>query len=109
MPVVAPVDLLVLSTYATWQSGSDIRGGNYLWALDLPRNSLFYFARLDLVAVRSGEFLSAGAPLGAVGRSGKNATVPRSPTHLHMMVLKVEGTTLRPVDFWWMLGLGDRQ
>jgi murein DD-endopeptidase MepM/ murein hydrolase activator NlpD len=101
--VIAPIDLFVLSVFSNWKTGSDLRGGNYIWALDLPHNRLFYFAHLDSIIARSGEFLSAGDALGTVGRSGINAAVSRSPTHLHMMVLDVQGATLRPFDFWNML------
>ncbi len=102
--VVASINLLVLSTDTTWKMKSDIRGGNYVWALDLPHNRLFYFAHLDSIAVHGGDFIAAGSPLGSVGRSGKNATAARSPTHLHMMVLTVDGDRLAPFDFWGLLG-----
>jgi peptidoglycan LD-endopeptidase LytH len=101
--VNAPIDLFVLSAFSNWKTSSDLRGGNYIWALDLPHNRLFYFAHLDSIIARSGEFILAGGALGTVGRSGKNAAASRSPTHLHMMVLNVEGAMLQPFDFWNML------
>lgn len=97
--VIAPLDLLVLSTYTQWRPGSELRGGNYVWAWYPPADLLFYFAHLAAVSVVPGERVPAGTPLGTVGRSGKNARPARSPTHLHLMVLQVRGDTLKPLDF----------
>lgn len=97
VPVIAPVDLVVLSTEEAWDSGSDLRGGKYLWAMSRGPERLFYFSHLDSVTARPGDTLAAGATLGSVGRTGKNAYAKRSPTHLHFMTLRVEGG--RPVPF----------
>jgi len=99
VPVVAPVDLLILSAENGWKPGSEIRGGNYVWALDPLQDRIFYFAHLNDIYVRAGDFCTAGSAIGTVGRSGKNAYPARSPTHLHLMVLKVRSTELTPIDF----------
>jgi hypothetical protein len=97
--VVAPVDLLILSTESGWKSGSEIRGGNYVWALDVLHDRIFYFAHLNTIQIKGGDFCKAGSVIATVGRTGKNAFPHRSPTHLHLMVLKVEGSRLIPLDY----------
>lgn len=109
VPVAAPVDLLILSAENRWKPESEIRGGNYVWALDPLQNRIFYFAHLNDVHVRIGDFCKAGSGMGTVGRSGKNAYPPRSPTHLHLMVLKVRDTELIPIDFMTYLKNALRQ
>lgn len=101
--VVAPVDLLVLSVNTGWNTASSLRGGNYIWAMHAPSSMIFYFAHLDSIVSMPGQFLRAGAPLGNVGRTGLNAHAKRSPTHLHFMVLRIDGTRLKPVDTWTYL------
>lgn len=97
--VVAPVDLLILSAVSDWQPGSDIRGGRNVWALDPLHDRIFYFAHLDEVHARAGSYSKAGSAIGTVGRTGKNASPSRSPTHLHFMVLSVKGSALIPFDY----------
>jgi hypothetical protein len=97
--VVAPVDLLILSTESGWKPGSEIRGGNYVWALDVLHDRIFYFAHLNTIQIKGGDFCKAGSVIATVGRTGKNAFPHRSPTHLHLMVLKVEGSRLIPLDY----------
>jgi hypothetical protein len=97
--LLAPVDLFVMSTNEHWQPGSEIRGGNYIWAMLPDSNIILYFAHLNTVCVKPGAFVRQGDEIGAVGRTGKNADNPKSPTHLHMMVLRVSGKRLVPMDF----------
>lgn len=98
--IVAPIDLLIISISTGWEKGSEQRGGNYIWGLNSLNNQLIYFAHMDSITVRSGDFCNAGKVLGTVGRSGKNAAPARSPTHLHMMVLTIENGQLIPFDYW---------
>lgn len=98
--IVSPVTLLIISTYANWQEDSEIRGGNYVWAMDPQGGIMFYFAHLNTVNVSKGDFCKAGDIIGSVGRSGKNAYQQKSPTHLHLMLLKVDNDSLIPFDFW---------
>ncbi|MCK4766062.1 MAG: hypothetical protein KAW12_27940, partial [Candidatus Aminicenantes bacterium] len=104
--LLAPVDLLVLVTYTGWKKDSHLRGGNYVWALDPRTDLLYYFAHLDKMFVRGGDFCKAGAKLGTLGRSGKNAFPARSPTHLHLMVLYIKKQKLIPYDFWKHIASG---
>jgi len=98
--VLAPVDLLILSVSTRWNKGSDIRGGKYVWALDALAQRLFYFAHLDSVSSAPDTFIKAGTIIGTVGRTGKNAALQRSPTHLHLMVLELDGSDLKSYDFY---------
>jgi peptidoglycan LD-endopeptidase LytH len=97
--IVAPVDLLILSTEDAWDPSSQLRGGRYVWALDAVQDQIFYFAHMNAITVHAGDFLAAGSTIGTVGRTGKNAMPSRSPTHLHMMVLTVKNDQLIPIDF----------
>jgi peptidoglycan LD-endopeptidase LytH len=97
--IVAPVDLLILSIEESWNPDSQIRGGRYVWALDPIQDQIFYFAHMNTIVTHAGDFLTAGSIIGTVGRTGKNATPTRSPTHLHMMVLTVKNGQLIPIDF----------
>jgi hypothetical protein len=105
--IVAPEDIIVLSCFTTWEQGSDLRGGNYLWGFEMATRRLFYFAHLRSIAVRPGDFCKAGTPLGVMGRTGKNAAHSRSPTHLHFMVLDARNAQLLPVDTWKFLERSD--
>lgn len=97
--VVAPEDLLVLSVNAAWRKESQVRGGKYVWGYIPKKEYLVYFAHLDTIYVSGGTVVRAGRPIGTIGRTGTNANSPRSPTHLHMMVLRYENGKLKPVDF----------
>ncbi len=99
-----PVDLLsmsqgiVLATDTTWQPGSELRGGNFIWVYDPCLNGLFYYAHNSRVVVQPGEWVQAGQKLGEVGRTGLNAYKERSPTHVHMMFLRVNQEFLPEPD-----------
>jgi hypothetical protein len=97
--VVATVDLLILSVNSGWQPGSEIRGGNYIWALYPPENLLLYFAHLNAITIAPGRRCRAGDTLATLGRTGKNAAPKRSPTHLHFMALEAEDDRLKPMDW----------
>jgi peptidoglycan LD-endopeptidase LytH len=97
--VVAPCDMVILSANTLWQKGSDIRGGNYIWALAPQSGELLYFAHMDSVLVSKGTFVRSHERIGTVGRTGKNAARKESATHLHMMVLQVSKYGITPVDF----------
>jgi hypothetical protein len=97
--VLAPVDLLILSIETNWTKDSEIRGGRYVWALDPITDRVFYFAHLSEIRKKPGAFCPAGSIIGTVGRTGKNAQPPRSPTHLHLMVLEIKNDALLPLDY----------
>jgi hypothetical protein len=95
-----PVDLLsfsrgvVVATDTTWQPGSQLRGGNFIWVYDPCLNGLFYYAHNSRVVVQPGQWVQTGQKLGEVGRTGLNAYKERSPTHVHMMFLRLDSAYL---------------
>lgn len=95
-----PVDLLsfsqgiVLATDTTWQPESELRGGNFVWVYDPCLNGLFYYAHNSRVVVQPGQWVQPGQKLGEVGRTGFNAYKERSPTHVHMMFLRLDSAYL---------------
>jgi peptidoglycan LD-endopeptidase LytH len=97
--IIAPADLLILSTEDSWTPDSPIRGGRYIWALDPLHDRMLYFAHLHSIVVHAGDYIAAGTMIGTVGRTGKNAVPKRSPTHLHMMVLTVQNGAFIPFDY----------
>jgi peptidoglycan LD-endopeptidase LytH len=97
--VIAPVDLLILSVERKWDPNSDLRGGRCIWALDPLKDRIFYFAHLNEILTDAGAFCPAGSAIGTVGRTGKNASPSRSPTHLHFMVLEIKEANLLPFDY----------
>lgn len=101
--IIAPIDLLILSINTCWEKTSVIRGGNYIYGYNPQANLLLYFAHLDSVKVIGGMNIKQGKKIATLGRTGKNAFVKRSPTHLHMMVLKIKGDQLVPFDYYKMI------
>jgi hypothetical protein len=90
-----PVDVLafssgvVLSSETAWSEGSERRGGNYVWIYDPCLDGIFYYAHNSKVLVGAGQWVEAGDKIAEVGRTGFNAIKERSPTHLHLMFLKL--------------------
>lgn len=91
---------VVVSTETVWEPGSLLRGGKYVWIYDPANDLLVYYAHNREILVRSGDLVRPGEKLAFVGRSGLNAAKRRSPTHLHMMVLKANGGRPQAVRFW---------
>ena len=98
--VVAMMDGIVISTYRDWQSGSKIRGGNYIWCYHPQKNLVSYYAHLKNITVETGQKVSAGERLGTIGRTGFSAEPSRSPTHLHLMLLEYKNWELKPYNYY---------
>lgn len=96
--VVAMEGGLIVSVENNWAQNSPLRGGRYLWIYNPWDSSLTYYAHNETILVRIGDWVKPGAPVATVGRTGHNALQKRSPTHLHLMHLKVEGGRPRPVN-----------
>lgn len=99
--VLTLADGVVVSTFSNWtptpqEPGNGKRGGNYIWIYH-PRLKLFsYYAHLQDIKVTLGERVAGGQRIATLGRSGTNACLERSPTHLHLMLLWAHDMT--PVD-----------
>jgi murein DD-endopeptidase MepM/ murein hydrolase activator NlpD len=94
--VLAMADGVVLSTFTEWKNAKHLRGGNYVWIYHPALRLFSYYAHLQDVTVGIGVRVSAGAQIATLGRSGKNASLRRSPTHLHFMLLQLGG--MKPVN-----------
>jgi hypothetical protein len=106
-----PIDVLaftpgmVLATENSWKYDSELRGGNWIWIYDPCLDMLFFYAHNNIVTVKPGQWVKAGDKIAEMGRSGFNAYQKRSPTHLHLMSLKLaEDGSPEPYDTYeWML------
>jgi len=94
--VVATEEGLVVSVENAWARNSLLRGGRYLWIFNPRHNSLTYYAHNETLLVRIGDWVKPGEPVATVGRTGYNACQKRSPTHLHLMHLKIENGLPQP-------------
>ncbi len=91
-----PIEILsvsggvVVALTNDWQPGDTLKGGNYVYVYDPNFDAFFYYAHNKEVLVKMGDIVQPGDLIAYMGRTGKNAWPKRSPTHLHLMVLKVE-------------------
>lgn len=81
---------IVVAYSPDWKAGSILRGGRYLYIYDPSQNGIFYYAHQRSLLVKPGDIVSPGQVIATVGRSGRNAAAPRSPTHLHVMFLAID-------------------
>lgn len=103
--VVSMTGGIVVAAEPAWDEHSALRGGKYLWIYDPVDHLLLYYAHNRDLLVKVGERIEAGTPIATVGRSGFNAAKQRSPTHLHLTVLRVGNGRPEPVDAWpWLAG-----
>ena len=93
--VVSITGGIVVAVEPEWETRSPLRGGRYLWIYDPVGKRLLYYAHNFELLVGVGDRVAPGTPLATVGRTGLNAAKHRSPTHLHLTVLKVVDS--RPV------------
>lgn len=102
----APVTILAFSSGVVaainsgWQPGTLTYGGNCIWIYDPATDRFCYYAHLERVDVAPGEVVTAGMPLGIMGRTGINAQARRSPTHLHFMVVAWDHGKMTPINPW---------
>lgn len=100
---------VVVGLNTGWKTGSDIRGGNYVWVFSPSRELYCYYAHLEEVLVKVGQWVEAGLPVGTIGRTGKNAFQSRSPTHLHFMCLSFDEARMTPYNTYEeLVSLGGR-
>jgi len=97
--VLALAEGIVLSTFSDWKEADqsrEIRGGNYVWIYHPALKAFSYYAHLENVFVRPGDRAQGGRKIATLARTGKNASLPRSPTHLHLMILS--STNMKPLN-----------
>jgi hypothetical protein len=87
--IVAVTGGIVVAAETTWDENSSLRGGKYLWIYNPAEQLLVYYAHNRDLLVTVGDRVEPGTPIATVGRSGLNAAKRRSPTHLHLTVLKI--------------------
>lgn len=85
---VAMVTGIVLSKYDTWFRSDFLRSGNYVKLFDPESKAMFYYSHLDSVFVEVGQLVTAGTPLGYVGRTGRKAI--KGKTHIHIAYYKID-------------------
>jgi peptidoglycan LD-endopeptidase LytH len=104
--VLSITDGIVVSATSAWTedsldaAGSMLRGGICVWVYDPREQALLYYAHLRALQVQVGDIVPAGAALGQLGRTGKNAALRRSSTHLHVMRLSLRGATPVPTNIF---------
>lgn len=104
VPVLSTTDGVVIATENGWQTGSEYRGGNYIWIYDTTNGGLWYYAHQREIYVKTGQAVRAGQKIALVGRTGFNAAMPRSDTHLHMTYLRIddEGNPFPVNTYGWL-------
>lgn len=102
--VLSVSDGVVIATENNWQTGSEYRGGNYIWIYDTTTGGLWYYAHQREIYVKTGQIVRAGQKIALVGRTGFNAAKPRSDTHLHMTYLRIdeEGNPFPVNTYGWL-------
>jgi hypothetical protein len=93
-------DGVVVAVNPVWQYPSKIRGGIYIWIFNPVENRFYYYAHLEKSLVAPGDRVKGGDTIALLGRTGKNARLKRSPTHLHFMCLSFDKGRMTPVDTW---------
>ncbi len=81
---------IVIAIEKLWDKVSNLRGGKYIWIYDPYTSSFFYYAHNNKVLVEPCDIVKPGDTIATIGRTGLNAFKKRSPTHLHLMQLKLD-------------------
>ena len=96
--ILSFTDGVVVAVNGEWEASSALRGGKYTWIYNPALDRYFYYAHLDRVLVNVGDIVKSGGLIAYLGRTGKNAFMKRSPTHLHFMCLSFDKGEMSPVD-----------
>ena len=101
---------VVIATENDWQTGSEYRGGNYIWIYDTTTGGLWYYAHQREIYVKTGQTVRAGQKIALVGRTGFNAAMPRSDTHLHLTYLRIDadGNPFPVNTYGWLKNATDQ-
>jgi len=102
--ILTVADGIVLSTSGGWMPelpSNGNRGGNYIWIYHPALRLFAYYAHLQDIRVDLCERVSGGQTIATLGRTGTNAFPERSPTHLHLMLLRAKD--MAPVNAYPVL------
>jgi murein DD-endopeptidase MepM/ murein hydrolase activator NlpD len=75
------------------------KGGNAVIVFDPDRDRFYRYCHLSTAAVFAGQVVVAGEPLGAVGHSGLNASLPGHGRHLHFEANEYVNGRVRALDY----------
>ncbi len=102
--ILSVSDGVVIGTENDWQPGSEYRGGNYIWIYDTVTGGLWYYAHQKEIYVKTGDVVKAGQKISIIGRTGYNAYMKRSDTHLHLTYLHIddEGNPYPVNTYGWL-------
>jgi murein DD-endopeptidase MepM/ murein hydrolase activator NlpD len=107
--ILAVADGIVLSTAGEWTPALPLngnRGGNYVWIYHPALRLFAYYAHLQDIRVTLCERVAGGQVIATLGRTGPRAYPARSPTHLHLMLLRAKD--MMPVNAYPFLAQVDR-
>jgi murein DD-endopeptidase MepM/ murein hydrolase activator NlpD len=79
-------------------STSSRMGGNTVIVVDPEGRKMFRYCHLESVLVSAGEVVRGGQPIGAVGHTGVNASLPKHGGHLHFEVNDYDTGTVQALD-----------
>lgn len=91
---------IVIACVTDWSLEFNSSGGNNILIYDPYYNSIFYYAHNDKIFIKPGDIVKPGQVIATMGRTGKKAFLPGSPTHLHISYLKVKKNDLVPVNIY---------
>jgi murein DD-endopeptidase MepM/ murein hydrolase activator NlpD len=87
--VLAVSDGIVVACTNSWEPGSTLRGGKFIWIYHRSLRIFSYYAHNQAIFVQPGDEAKQGQKIAEVGRTGLNAYKKRSPTHLHFSAFKI--------------------
>lgn len=70
------------------------QAGNYIWVYDFYNHQLWYYGFCNKIAVRAGDRVSPGTPIGVVGNLGNMRCKKNGVTRLHLMVFNIDENNL---------------
>ena len=95
--ILALADGVVLSMFCEWTPEPAVpgngRGGNYIWIYHPGLKLFSYYAHLKDIYVNVGDRVGGAGRIATLGRTGTRAYAERSPTHLHLMLLRAADMT----------------
>jgi murein DD-endopeptidase MepM/ murein hydrolase activator NlpD len=98
--VLAMTGGIIVALKNNWTERDTLRGGNYLMIYNPNLQRFYYYAHNDKILVAVGDVVQAGSRIATVGRTGKNASAKRSPSHLHLMILQTDDEKNKPYNFY---------